>query len=189
MNNSHNKSHQALIRLLNNIGIIGAILAGIADIVFVIIFVVGISIDIKPTAIILFAIVNALIGLLINILLRYQGVKYAEIENEELCNMFYKEKIKEKKEPLSLGMWQTVQGLKDFVIKGVTTVFSIFGVIYISIEGSKNPIQLLITFVNLILFACFGLMSMNSAYYRFYNIQKPYMENKLKEREIKKCQD
>lgn len=178
-----------LLKLLNNIGIVGAILAGIADVIFVIIFVVGIKIDVDMNASIIFAVINALVGILINVLLRYQGQKYAEIENQELCDKFYRKKVKEKKEHLSMGAWQVVNVLKDIIIKGGTTVFGIFGIIYISIDGSKNPIQILITLVTLILFACFGLMSMNSSYCRFYNIQIPYMELKIKENELKQKGD
>lgn len=172
-----------LLKLLNNIGIVGSILAGIADIIFVIIFVFGIKIDMENNAVIVFAIINALIGILISSLLRYQGQKYAEIENEDLCKRFYAKKIKESKRYISMDIWQILNIIKDFIIKGATTIFGIWGIIYISIEGSKNPIQILITLVTLVLFACFGLMNMNSSYCRFYNEQIPYMENKLKEKE------
>lgn len=177
------KSHEVLLKILNNIGIIGAILAAIADIIFVIIFVIGITIDVKPKAIIIFSIINALIGVLINILLRYQGQKYAEIENKELCEKFYEKKVKQNKRFVSMSVWQLLQCIKDIIVKGGTTSFSIFGLVYLSIEGSKNPIQILITLVTLILFICFGLVNMNSSYNRFYNIQKPYMELKIKEKE------
>lgn len=183
------KSHEMLLKLLNNIGIVGAILAGIADIIFVIIFIVGIKIDIDIKANIIFSSINSLVGILINVLLRYQGQKYAEIENQELCNKFYRKKIKESKRHLPMSAWQGINILKDILIKGGVTVFSIFGVIYISIEGSKNPIQILITLVTLVLFACFGLMSMNSSYYRFYNVQIPFMELKIKENELKEKGD
>lgn len=173
-----------MLKVLNNIGIIGAILAAIADIIFVIIFVIGINIDIELNSIILFSIVNAVIGLLINFLLRYQGIKYAEIENEELCKKFYKKRIKERKY-ISIEKWQLIQIIKDIIIKGITTTFCIFGMIYISIKGSKNPIQIVITLITLILFACFGLISMNNSYCRFYNIQVPYMKLKLEEKENK----
>lgn len=186
MENLQQKSHETLLKLLNNIGVVGAILAAIADLIFVIIFVVGMKFEVKSSAIIVFAIVNALIGILINILLRYQGQKYAELENEELCNKFYRKKIKEEKKHISMGTWQVIQSIKDVVIKGCTTTFSICGTVYLSIEGSKNPIQILITLVTLVLFACFGLMNMNSSYTRFYNIQIPYMELQLKEQENKK---
>lgn len=170
------------MHLLNNIGIIGAILAAVADIIFVMIMVFGVQIDVEMTSMIIFAVVNALIGILINVLLRYQGQKYAEIENEDLCNRFHNKQVREKKY-LSMGRWMTLKTIEDFLIKGITTSFSIFGLIYISVAGSKNPIQILITVATLILFACFGLMGMNSSYCRFYNVQIPFMEMKIDERE------
>lgn len=177
------KSHEVLLKLLNNIGIVGSVLAGIADIIFVVIFVVGIKIDFEFKSAILFACINAFIGLLINILLRYQGLKYAEIENEDILSRYYIKKVKEKKKPMSMSVWMSIKATIDVLFKFATTVFSICGMIYISIEGSKNPIQILITFVTLVLFVCFGLISMNSAYCRFYNVQLPYIKNKLNEKE------
>lgn len=135
---------------------------------------------------IVFAVVNAVIGLMINILLRYQGQKYAEIENEQICNQYYRKKIEKEKRHLSLAGYNAIQIIKDIVVKGFTTTFSIIGIIYISVEGSKNPIQILITIVTLILFACFGLISMNNAYYRYYNVQVPYMEKMIKIKEKQK---
>lgn len=173
------------MKLLNNIGVIGAILAGIADIIFVVIFVVGVKVNIKSTAIIIFSIVNAMIGILINFLLRYQGRRYAELENAELCEKFYKKKVKENKRFISMNTWMILNTIKDILVKGCTTSFSIFGIVYISIEGSKNPIQILITLVTLVLFACFGLIAMNNAYCRFYNIQVPYMEEQINNKEVK----
>lgn len=178
------KSHEALLKLLNNIGIVGAALAAIADVVFVLIMVFGIHIEVQTDAIIIFAVVNALIGLLINVLLRYQGQKYAEVENEELCTAYHNKRIREIKY-MSMGKWMALKTVQDVLIKGCTTSFSIFGLIYISITGSNNPIQLLITLMTLILFACFGLISMNAAYTRFYNVQVPYMQLKINERNEK----
>lgn len=179
------KSHELLLKLLNNIGIVGAILAGISDIIFVVIFVIGIKIDIETNSIIIFSIINAIIGVSINVLLRYQGQKYAEIENKELCDLYYDHKVKEKKY-ISTFTYNIMSFFKDVIIKGVFSAFSIYGLIYISIEGSDNPIQILITLVNLILFACLGLIAMNSSYTRFYNYQIPYMKLKIKEKEIEK---
>lgn len=183
MQNLQKKSREVLLKILNNIGIIGSILASIADIIFVIIFVVGVKVNTNLTATIIFAVINAFIGILINILLRYQGQKYAEIENQEELTKFYNKKVKEKKHHISMEAWQIIKSIQDLIIKGGITTFSICGIVYISIEGSKNPIQILITLVTLIMFMCFGLINMNSSYCRFYNIQVPYMELKIKEKE------
>lgn len=182
MENLQEKSHELLLKVLNNIGIIGAIFSAIADIIFVMLFIFGIEIKQDFTATIIFAVVNALIGILIGSLLRYQGQKYAEIENKELLDRYYNKKIKSEKKHISMGMWQLINILKDIFIKGVSTTFSIAGLVYISIKGSNNPIQLLITLCTLVMFACFGLIGMNSAYYRFYNIQIPYMNKELEEK-------
>lgn len=170
------------MKLLNNIGVVGAILAAVADIIFVIVMVLGVHVDAEFNALIIYAVVNALIGLLINVLLRYQGQKYAEIENEELCARFYDKQVKERKY-LSIGAWMALKTVQDVVVKGSTTAFSIFGIVYISITGSKNPIQILLTLTTLILFACFGLMAMNGAYVRFYNVQVPYMQAEISKNE------
>lgn len=176
------KSHEALLKILNNIGVIGAILAAVADIIFVIIAVLGINVEMGPFGIVLYSTVNALIGVLISVLLRYQGHHYAEIENVNLCKQYYNKIIKEKKH-MSMGPWMALKALQDFIIKGATTAFCLFGTTYLAIEGSKNPIQILITLATLILFTCFGLIAMNSAYCRFYNIQIPLMSIKIQERE------
>ena len=73
--------------------------------------------------------------------------------------------------------------IKDVFIKGVSAAFSVFGIIYLSIQGTHNPIQILITLATLVLFACFGLISMNNSYCRYYDVQIPYMEKILQERE------
>ena len=182
MQNLQTKSHEALLRLLNNIGIIGAVLAAVADILFVVIMVVGVDIHADMKSIVIFAVVNAFIGILINVLLRYQGQKYAEIENEDLCKKYYNKRVKEKKY-MSMTTWMTLKTMQDFIIKGATTAFSVFGVIYITIKGSKNPIQLLITLATLVLFACFGLIGMNAAYGRYYSIQVPHMQQVVSKRE------
>lgn len=90
------KSQRKLLIVLNNIGIIGAIIAGIADLIFVVISITGININITNNSSILYSFINAFIGILINILLRYQGKRYAEIENQELVDRFYDKKVKEK---------------------------------------------------------------------------------------------
>lgn len=71
--NLQQKSHEALLKLLNNIGVVGSIIAGVADIIFVIIFVLGVNIQAETNSIVIFSVINSVIGVLINVLLRYQG--------------------------------------------------------------------------------------------------------------------
>ena len=181
--NLHKKSHETLMRLLNNIGIVGAILAGIVDLIVVIIFVFGVDIKQDLTSNIIYASINAFVGVLINVLLRYQGQKYAEIENQDIRELYYAEKVKREKHHVSLLAYNLLGIVKDVFIKGVSAAFSVFGIIYLSIQGTHNPIQILITLATLVLFACFGLISMNNSYCRYYDVQIPYMEKILQERE------
>lgn len=179
--NLQSKSHEVLLKLLNNIGVVGSIFLSVADIILVVIFTIGIKIDIDLATNVVFASLNAFIGVVMNVLLRYQGQKYAEIENKSLCELFYGVRIKTIKY-VSMKTWQIRGAITDFLVKGGSSAFFIFGAIYISIEGSHNPIQILISLATLALFACFGLMNMNSAYERFYNVQVPYMKNYIKEK-------
>lgn len=183
MLNLQEKSHEALMKLLNNIGIVGAILAGIVDLIVVIIFVFGVDIKQDMTSNIIYATINAFIGVLINSLLRYQGQKYAEIENQEVRRQYYKKKVKKSKKHISLALYNVIGILKDVFVKGASAAFCVTGIIYLSIQGTHNPIQILITLATLILFACFGLISMNSSYCRYYDIQVPYMVKIILEKE------
>lgn len=174
------KSHKALLSVLNNVGWIGAILAAIADVIFVIITIVGIDLEMGPIGVILYSTVNACIGVLISVLLRYQGKHYAELENECLVEQYFHKEVKERKH-MSMGKWMVCQSIKDILIKGGITAFMLFGTTYIVIVGTHNPIQILITLFTLVLFACFGLVAMNSAYCRYYNVQVPIMEKYIEE--------
>lgn len=181
------KSHEVLMNILNNIGTICAIFCAIADIVLVTIFVVGVNVERDTASIISFSVSNAVFGLLINVFLRYQGQKYAEIENGEIISKYYKKKAKETKYR-SIKVWSAIQVIKDVIIKGVFLSASIFCTFYISIKGSGNIVLILIAIVSMLMFICFGLIGMNSAYNRFYNIDLPYMKLKIEEKgEEEKC--
>ena len=176
------KSHETLLKILNNVGIIGSILAAISDIIFVIIFTLGFTLKVDIKYSIMFSCIHGAIGIIINTLLRYQGQKYAEIENEELLSKFYRKEVKEKKY-ISMKQWTVTKIIIDILIKGLSISFVCFGLIYISIQGSHEPVHILISLATLSMFVCFGLVSMNSSYTRYYNVQVPYMEMKLKEKQ------
>lgn len=174
-----------MLKILNNIGIVGSILAAVSDIIFVIIFTVGFTLKVDVKYSIMFSCIHGAIGIIINTLLRYQGQKYAEIENEELLRKFHRKEIKEKKY-ISMNKWNIIKVIVDIFIKGLSIAFVCFGFIYISIQGSHEPVHILISLATLSMVICFGLISMNSSYTRYYNVQVPYMEMKLKEKEEKK---
>lgn len=170
------------MKILNNIGVIGSILSAMADIIFVVIFTVGFTLKVNIQYSIMFSCIHGAIGIIINTLLRYQGQKYAEIENEELLSKFYRKEVKEKKY-ISMKKWTITKIIIDIFIKGLSVSFICFGFVYISIQGSHEPVHILISLATLLMFGCFGLVSMNSSYTRYYNIQVPYMEMKLEEKQ------
>lgn len=180
----HEKSHEALMKLLNNIGVIGAILAGVVDIILVIVFVFGIEFQQDTMSTVVYAITNAFVGVMINVLLRYQGQKYAEVENEEIRKKYYREKIKRNEKHLTLLQYNIINGAIDVIMKGASAAFAVAGYIYIAVKGSRNYIQILITLATLILFGCFGLISMNKSYCRYYDVQIPYMELYISKQEV-----
>ena len=72
--------------------------------------------------------------------------------------------------------------IKDVLFKGLSVVITTVGVIYIVITGSQDYNLLLLALANLILFACFGLLAMSSAY-DFYNENHiPYLKDLIERR-------
>ena len=68
-------------------------------------------------------------------------------------------------------------------IKGISIIVTTLGAVYIVIQGSQDYTLLLLAVVNLIMFICFGLLSLVNAY-DFYNEQHiPYILGKIKEAE------
>lgn len=177
--------------LLQYIGVIGASLMSIMYIVVVFILIVGFKAqNIQNTAI--FAIVNALVGLIIMQFLKIQGISFAKSlpENEKIINEYYKTKTKDKKIH-SIKYYWTMSLIIDIIGKGVSIMLTTTGLIYIVVVGSKDYILLLLALVNLVLFICFGLLALNTAYEFYNNRHIPYMQemikNKITEKEINQC--
>lgn len=103
------KSHEALLKLLNNIGVVGSIIAGVADIIFVIIFVLGVNIQAETNSIVIFSVINSVIGVLINVLLRYQGQNMLKLKRGYLFQVLSRES-KKKRKHLSMTWWQVING-------------------------------------------------------------------------------
>lgn len=177
--------------LLQYIGVIGASLMSIMYIVVVFILIVGFKAQsLQNTAI--FAIVNALVGLIIMQFLKIQGISFAKSlpENEKIINEYYKTKTKDKKIH-SIKYYWTMSLIKDIIGKGVSIMLTTTGLIYIVVVGSNDYNLLLLALVNLVLFICFGLLALNNAYEFYNNRHIPYMQemikNKITEKEINQC--
>lgn len=165
--------------LLQYVGVIGATLSAIAYIIFVVVLIWGFKVTIDSAKQLLFPLVNAVMGFIIMQMLKYQGIAFAKQENLELIEKFYKRDKQKKLHTISY-YWVT-SVIKDIFIKCLVFAASTGAVIYIAIEGTKDYNLLLLAVVNLIMFVCFGLLSLNSAYEAYKNNQVPYMINKLKE--------
>ena len=177
--------------ILQYVGVIGAILMSIMYIITVVILIIGFKAQSIQNTIV-FAIINAIVGLIIMQFLKIQGISFAKNlpENIEIVKQYYNTKTKDKKIQ-SIKYYWTSSLIKDFISKGLSIAFTTAGIIYIVIVGSNDYTLLLLALVNLILFICFGLLALNNAYEFYNNKHVPYMQemikNKITKKEIEKC--
>lgn len=177
--------------ILQYVGVIGAILMSIMYIIIVVILIIGFKAQSIQNTIV-FAIINAIVGLMIMQFLKIQGISFAKNlpENIEIIKQYYNTKTKDKKIQ-SIKYYWISSLIKDFISKGLSIAFTTAGIIYIVIVGSNDYTLLLLALVNLILFICFGLLALNNAYEFYNNKHVPYMQemikNKITKKEIKIC--
>ena len=173
--------------ILTYIGIIGASLTSVAYIILMFVLIRGFEYQ-QTKQTIVFALINAAVGLIIANFLKYQGLSFAKEldKNKEVIKEYYDTKTKDKKNH-SLTFFWTTSLIKDILIKGLSVAFVTCGLIYIVIVGSNDWNLLLLAVVNLILFICFGLLSLNKAYEYYNNIYVNYMKEQIKNNENKKC--
>lgn len=177
--------------ILQYVGVIGAILMSIMYIIIVVILIIGFKAQSIQNTIV-FAVINAIVGLMIMQFLKIQGISFAKNlpENIEIIKQYYNTKTKDKKIQ-SIKYYWTSSLIKDFISKGLSIAFTTAGIIYIVIVGSNDYTLLLLALVNLILFICFGLLALNNAYEFYNNKHVPYMQemikNKITKKEIEIC--
>lgn len=171
------------------IGMIGAILMCIAYVAVVVVLIVGFEQHEFKTCII-FALVNAVVGLIIMQFLKLQGTIFAKNlpHNKAILDEYYALKTKDKK-IRSIKYYWTVSLIKDVIFKGVSFALSTIGIIYIVIKGSNDYALLLLAIVNLIMFICFGLVALNSAFEFFNNRHIVYIKSKIEEVKKEKKHD
>ena len=170
--------------ILTYVGAIGATLMSIMYIVAVFILIIGFKAQ-SISSTIIFAVVNAIVGLIIMQFLKIQGVSFAKNlpKNKKILEEYYNTKTKDKKLHSITFYWVT-SCVKDILIKGICVIISTMGVIYIVIQGCNDYNLLLLALVNLVMFICFGLLALNKAY-DFYNDRHiPYVIDQInKEKE------
>lgn len=185
MKNKRSKFENVVIPILNYIGFIGASILIIAYIATVIILIVGFKVQKKELLdVLLFAAINAIIGILIMSMLKIQGVSFAKNlpENKEILRKYYNTKTKDKKARSISSFWIR-STLKDIFVKASTVGVSTYLVIDIVIKGSNDWTLMLLAFVNLLMFISFGLLALTGAYEFYNNNHIPYILEKLEDRE------
>lgn len=170
-----------ILPILNYVGAIGALIMSVAYIILVFILIHGFKAEavLKTT---IFAVVNAVVGFIIMQFLKYQGITFAEMipENKAIIEQYYATKTKDKK-PHSLTYFWLTTGLKDALIKGLSLVATTIGIVYIVIQGSQDSNLILLAFVNLLMFICFGFLSLVKAYNYVNNVYIQYVKEKIAE--------
>jgi len=178
-----------ILPILNYVGIIGAAIMAIAYIIAVFVLIRGFKAEaLLQTTI--FGCVNAATGFVIMQFLKIQGVSFAKMlpENEEIIKRYYKTKTKDKKVRSITYFW-TTSVIKDVITKCATLAATTVGLIYIVIQGSNDYNLLFLAIVNLLMFMCFGFISLVNAY-DFYNQRHvPYMLEQLAKVDEKAKQD
>ena len=167
--------------MLTYVGTVGAILTVIAYIILVVVLIFGFKAQ-SITQTIVFAIANGVAGVVIMQFLKIQGISFAKsIEvNKDILTEYYNTQTKDKKSRSIKYFWIS-SVLKDIVLKAISIIVLTTCVIYIVIEGSQNYILLAMAVVNILMFLCFGLLSLTSAYDFFNNEHIPYIKERLKE--------
>ena len=182
-----------ILPVLNYVGIIGAAIMTVAYIIAVFVLIRGFKAEaLLQTTI--FGCVNAATGFVIMQFLKIQGVSFAKMlpENEEIIKQYYKTKTKDKKVHSITYFW-TTSVIKDIITKCATLAATTVGLIYIVIQGSNDYNLLFLAIVNLLMFMCFGFISLVNAYDFFNNNHVPYMKEQLEKAEqepkgeIKEC--
>ena len=170
--------------LLLYIGTIGAALMCIAYVLVVMVLIFGFKVkNIEQS--ILFAIVNAVVGFVVMQFLKIQGVDFAKAlpENQKVLNHFNAKKPKKHYHTIWFYWFKSITS--DLLIKCLTIGVTTCGLIYLVIEGSRDYNLLLLAAVNLIMFICFGLVSLSNAYDYYNDNHIPYLKDKIKMEENK----
>ena len=171
---------QKIQPILNYVGLIGACITALAYIIIVMVMIVGFKKQMTATTLI-FAIINAVIGLIIMQLLKVQGISFAKNlpENKAIIEEYYKKDTKDKKY-VSIDTFWRRSVIKDVIFKGVSVGISTAGLIFIVIVGTEDYNLLLLALTNLLMFTCFGLLALNKAYEFYNNRHVPYMIEMLR---------
>ncbi len=173
--------------ILTYTGVILAAVAAIAYLILVYIIIYGFQVDYSRDQLIAFIVLGAVVGLLINIAMRIQGIDFAKITPtakvvlKELTDILgQSDKVKIR--PMWVMFLSTI--IKDIVIKGGAIGFTIYYTIDISYSGLGEEKYFLLALANIVLYFGLGLISMSKAYDYYLESHIPFMQQKIKKLEL-----
>lgn len=175
--NKVNFFKEKVLPILHYVGVIGATIMCVAYIILVLVLIQGFKAESALNTTI-FACVSAGVGFIIMQFLKYQGISFAELENKDLLEMYFGTNTKDKKSHSLTYYWVT-SVIKDILVKCATLAGTSIGIIYIIIKGSQDYNLILLAIVNLLMFICFGFISLVKAYNYFNRIYVKYIKEQL----------
>ena len=175
-----------IVPILNYVGAIGASITSIMYIIIVIVMIVGMQ-ERNITNVVEFAVVNAIVGLVIAQFLKIQGESFARNseENKAIVEKYYNTKTKDKKIHSMNYFWVTSL-IKDIGTKVLGVTVTSIGITIIAIQGMHDYTYLMLALAKLFMFISLGLLGMNKAYNYFNNMHVQYMKEKIKEADEQK---
>lgn len=168
--------------ILMYVGTIGAAFMSIAYIILMFVLVFGFNVQKDLSNSIIFAVINAVVGFLIMQMLKVQGIDFAKQlpENKKVLDEWNKNRVKTRRTH-SLTFYWIKSTIGDAISKVISIAVTTAGIIYIVVEGSNDYNMLLLSAVNLIMFLCFGFISLVNAYDFFNTMHIPFIKEKLTE--------
>lgn len=167
----------------NYVGFAGAVISALAYMIMTYVIVMGFETSIDRDKQILFAILGAIVGMMINSFLRGQGVTFAKKEPESITVMKEYNNLLNKKKPLkklkTINFYIFVQTIKDIFIKGITIAITTYYIMYIFMEGSENYSLFVLAISNIFMFAGLGLMALSKAYDHYIESHIPVIKERI----------
>ena len=169
--NEQIQKNEKLINILLYTGIYAACISAIAYLVITYVIVSGFQSAIDQQKQILFAVLGAVFGIMINGLLRNQGIEFAKQLDE--CKRVMKayhtalNKTKSIKKMRTIKFFMIVNTIKDVFLKAGTIFITTFLILYIFMEGNGDYSLFLLAVSNICMFAGFGLIALAKTY-NFY---------------------
>ena len=180
--------YERIKNALTYTGVILAVVAAIAYLILVYVIIYGFSVDYSRDQLIGFIALGAVVGILMNIAMRIQGIDFAKLTPAAKKTLKeLTDSIGKSDEVKMRPMWGmfTNSIIKDIVIKGGVIGLSLYYTIDISYSGLGEEKYFLLALANIVLYFGLGLISMSKAYDYYLESHIPFMQQKIKKLELK----